>query len=39
MASESRFSAPSSVVQIHLEVYTETAVKFVHFELKGGQRF
>src|SRR5262245_38637703 len=31
-----RFTAPSSVVQIHLEVYTETAVKLFDLELKVG---
>ena len=31
-----RFTAPSSVVQMHLEVYSETALKLFDFELKGG---
>jgi hypothetical protein len=31
-----RFTAPSSVVQMHLEVYSEAALKLFDFELKGG---
>ena len=35
-ADRVRFTAPSSVVQMHLEVYTETGAKQVDLELKGG---
>src|SRR5262245_39177969 len=34
-----RFSAPLDVVQMHIEVYTESAVKLFDFELKGGNVF
>jgi len=35
-AERVRFTAPSSVVQMHLEIYTETGAKLFDFELKGG---
>src|SRR5215813_10773004 len=34
-----RFSAPLDVVQMHIEVYTESAVKLFDFELKSGNVF